>query len=241
MTTAYAITQSPFEFGKEPYQCIYLYKNTDFQYDAEGNAIRCGEMLLRLRTEKGRDIIQLASVKCSFSRNAPAFPEVLMPGVPKGSPANSCPSLKGRCFEHLLGILIQEACNDTELFGRTVGLDTMIELFIFPDDIPEGTSFEDASKKLFKLYNKYGFSIESRDAPTYLITTLRDIDSNLKKKPYHSPGRTTSRAPHKTPRKTRSKGRTPPKLRAKKVPLPLQFALSNIKRISKQLEFLTPE
>jgi hypothetical protein len=117
----------------------------------------------------------------------------------------------------------------------------MIELFIFPDDIPEGTSFEDASKKLFKLYNKYGFSIESRDAPTYLITTLRDIDSNLKKKPYHSPGRTTSRAPHKTPRKTRGKSRTPPKLRAKKVPLPLQFALSNIKRISKQMEFLTPE
>jgi len=216
MTTAYTITQSPFEFGKEPYQCIYLYKNTDFQYDAEGNAIRCGEMLLRLRTEKGRDIIQLASVKCS------------------------CPSLKGRCFEHLLSILIQEACNDTELFGRTVGLNTMIELFIFPDDIPESTSFEDASKKLFKLYNKYGFSIESRDAPTYLITTLRDIDSNLKKKPYHSPGRTTSRAPHKTPRKTRSKSRTPPKLRANKVPLPLQFALSNIKRISKQMEFLTP-
>jgi hypothetical protein len=116
----------------------------------------------------------------------------------------------------------------------------MIELFIFPDDIPEGTSFEDASKKLFKLYNKYGFSIESRDAPTYLITTLHDIDSNLKKKPYHSPGRTTSRAPHKTPRKTRGKSRTPPKLHAKKVPLPLQFALSNIKRISKSMKFLTP-
>ena len=79
MIPVYAITQSPFEFGKEPYQCIYLYKSTDFKYDAEGNAIRCGEMLLRLRTEKGRDIIQLASVKCSFSRNATAFPEVLMP------------------------------------------------------------------------------------------------------------------------------------------------------------------
>ena len=217
MTTAYAITQSPFEFGKEPYQCIYLYKSTDFKYDAEGNAIRCGEMLLRLRTEKGREIIQLASVKCS------------------------CPSLKGRCFEHLLGILIQEACNDTEIFGKTVSLDTMIELFIFPDDIPDSMSFEDASKKLFKLYNKYGFSTESNDAPTYLITTLRDIDSNLKKKPYHSPGRTTSRAPHKTPRKTRSKSHTPKKHRANKVPLPLQFALSNIKRISKQMEFLTPE
>ena len=216
MTTAYAITQSPFEFGKEPYQCIYLYKNTDFKYDAEGNAIRCGEMLLRLRTEKGRDIIQLASVKCS------------------------CPSLKGRCFEHLLSILIQEACNDTELFGRTVSLDTMIELFIFPDDIQDGTSFDDATKKLFKLYNKYGFSIESRDAPTYLITTLRDIDSNLKQKPYHSPGRTTSRAPHKTPRKTRSKSRTPPKLRHNKVPLPLQFALSNIKQMSKRMEVFTP-
>ena len=75
----YAITQSPFEFGKEPYQCIYLYKSAEIKYDAEGNAIRCGEMLLRLRTEKGRDIIQLASVKCSFSRNAPAFPEVLIP------------------------------------------------------------------------------------------------------------------------------------------------------------------
>jgi hypothetical protein len=217
MTTAYAITQSPFEFGKEPYQCIYLYKSTDFKYDAEGNAIRCGEMLLRLRTEKDREIIQLASVKCS------------------------CPSLKGRCFEHLLGILIQEACNDTELFGKTVSLDTMIELFIFPDDIPDSMSFEDASKKLFKLYNKYGFSTESNDAPTYLITTLRDIDSNLKKKPYHSPGRTTSRAPHKTPRKTRSKSRSPPKHRPKKVSMPLQFALSNIKRISKQMEFLTPE
>jgi hypothetical protein len=214
MTTAYTITQS---HGKEPYQCIYLYKSTDFKYDAEGNAIRCGEMLLRLRTEKGRDIIQLASVKCS------------------------CPSLKGRCFEHLLGILIQEACNDTELFGKTVSLDTMIELFIFPDDIPDGTSFDDATKKLLKLYNKYGFSIESRDAPTYLITTLRDIDSNLKQKPYHSPERTTSRAPHKTPRKTRSKSRTPKKHRAKKVSMPLQFALSNIKRISKQMEFLTPE
>jgi hypothetical protein len=174
-------------------------------------------MLLRLRTEKDREIIQLASVKCS------------------------CPSLKGRCFEHLLGILIQEACNDTELFGKTVSLDTMIELFIFPDDIPDSMSFEDASKKLFKLYNKYGFSTESNDAPTYLITTLRDIDSNLKKKPYHSPGRTTSRAPHKTPRKTRSKSRSPPKHRPKKVSMPLQFALSNIKRISKQMEFLTPE
>jgi hypothetical protein len=215
MTTAYAITQSPFEFGKEPYQCIYLYKSTDYKYDAEGNAIRCGEMLLRLRTEKGRDIIQLASVKCS------------------------CPSLKGRCFEHLLSILIQEACNDTELFGRTVSLDTMIELFIFPDDIPEGVSFEDATKKLFKLYNKVGFNIESRDAPTYLIATLRDIDSNLKQKPYHSPGRTTSRAPHKTPRKTRSKSPRR-KLRHNKVPLPLQFALSNINQMSKKMDFLTP-
>lgn len=212
----YAITTSQFEFGKEPYQCIYLYKSAEIKYDAEGNAIRCGEMLLRLRTEKGRDIIQLASVKCS------------------------CPSLKGRCFEHLLSILIQEACNDTELFGKTVGLDTMIELFIFPDDIPEDISFDDATKKLFKLYNKVGFNIESRDAPTYLIATLHDIDSNLKKKPYHSPARTTSRAPHKTPRKTRNKSRTPPKLRANKVPLPLQFALSNIKRISKSMKFLTP-
>jgi hypothetical protein len=173
-------------------------------------------MLLRLRTEKGRDIIQLASVKCS------------------------CSSLKGRCFEHLLSIHNQEASNDTELFGRTVSLDTMIELFIFPDDIPDGISFDDATKKLFKLYNKYGFSIESRDAPTYLITTLRDIDSNLKQKPYHSPGRTTSRAPHKTPRKTRSKSRTPPKLRHNKVPLPLQFALSNIKQMSKRMEVFTP-
>jgi len=172
-------------------------------------------MLLRLRTEKGRDIIQLASVKCS------------------------CPSLKGRCFEHLLSILIQEACNDTELFGRTVSLDTMIELFIFPDDIPEGVSFEDATKKLFKLYNKVGFNIESRDAPTYLIATLRDIDSNLKQKPYHSPGRTTSRAPHKTPRKTRSKSPRR-KLRHNKVPLPLQFALSNINQMSKKMDFLTP-
>ena len=211
----YAITTSQFEFGKEPYQCIYLYKSAEIKYDAEGNAIRCGEMLLRLRTEKGRDIIQLASVKCS------------------------CPSLKGRCFEHLLSILIQEACNDTELFGKTVGLDTMIELFIFPDDIPEDISFDDATKKLFKLYNKVGFNIESRDAPTYLIATLHDIDSNLKKKPYHSPGRTTSRAPHKTPRKTRSK--SPRKrIRHNKVPLPLQFALSNIKQMSKKMEFFTP-
>jgi hypothetical protein len=115
----------------------------------------------------------------------------------------------------------------------------MIELFIFPDDIPDGTSFDDATKKLFKLYNKYGFSSESSDAPTYLITTLRDIDSNLKQKPYHSPGRTTSRAPHKTPRKTRSKSPRR-KLRPNKVPLPLQFALSNIKQMSKKMEFLTP-
>lgn len=214
MIPVYAITQSPFEFGKEPYQCIYLYKNTDYQYDAEGNAIRCGEMLLRLRTENDRDIIQLASVKCS------------------------CPSLKGRCFEHLLGILIQEACNDTELFGKTVSLDTIIELFIFPEDIPEGVSFEDATKKLFKLYNKVGFNIESHDAPTYLIATLRDIDSNLNKKPYHSPGRTTSRSPHKTPRKTRSK--SPRKrIRHNKVSMPLQFALSNINNISKSMKFLT--
>jgi hypothetical protein len=211
----YAITQSPFEFGKETYQCIYLYKSTDYKYDAEGNAIRCGEMLLRLRTKNGRDIIQLASVKCS------------------------CSSLKGRCFEHLLGILIQEACNDTELFGKTVSLDTMIELFIFPDDIPEGVSFEDATKKLFKLYNKVGFNIESHDAPTYLIATLRDIDSNLNQKPYHSPGRTTSRSPHKTPRKTRSK--SPRKsIRHNKVSMPLQLALSSINNISKSMKFLTP-
>jgi len=42
MIPVYAITQS---HGKETYQCIYLYKSTDYKYDAEGNAIRCGEML----------------------------------------------------------------------------------------------------------------------------------------------------------------------------------------------------
>ena len=88
----YAITTSPSEFGKPPYQSIYLYESTDFKYDSEGNAIRCGEMLLRLRPDE--NTIQLASVECN------------------------CSEVKGHCFEYLLSILIREGCYGTELFGQ---------------------------------------------------------------------------------------------------------------------------
>jgi len=169
-------------------------------------------MLLRLRTQNGRDIIQLASVKCS------------------------CSVLKGKCFEHFLTILIQEATNDIELFGKQLSPETMVELFISPDDIPDGVSYETASKKLYKLYNKYGFEIEKHDEPSYLIATLGDIDSILRQVPRRSPGRTTSRNPHKTPRKTR--GNRQIKMSAnKKSPLLFQMTLSRLKNISEQITF----
>jgi hypothetical protein len=164
----YAITTSPPEFGKPPYQSIYLYESTDFKYDSEGNAIRCGEMLLRLRPDE--NTIQLASVECN------------------------CSAVKGHCFEYLLSILIREGCYGTELFEQQLSLDTKIELFIYPSNIPEGITFEKASKKLYNLYNKYGFNIETRENPSFLITTLRDIESNLNRVPYYSPSRTTSRS-----------------------------------------------
>jgi hypothetical protein len=112
----YAITTSPSEFGKPPYQSIYLYESTDFKYDSDGNAIRCGEMLLRLRPEE--NTIQLASVECN------------------------CSAVKGHCFEYLLSILIREGCYGTELFEQQLSLDTKIELFIYPSNIPDGMSFE---------------------------------------------------------------------------------------------------
>jgi hypothetical protein len=164
----YAITTSPPEFGKPPYQSIYLYESTDFKYDSEGNAIRCGEMLLRLRPEE--NTIQLASVECN------------------------CSEVKGHCFEYLLSILIREGCYGTELFGQQLSLQTKIELFIYPSNIPEGITFEKASKKLYNLYNKYGFNIETHENPSFLITTLRDIESNLNRVPYYSPSRTTLRS-----------------------------------------------
>lgn len=164
----YAITTSPPEFGKPPYQSIYLYESTDFKYDSEGNAIRCGEMLLRLRPEE--NTIQLASVECN------------------------CSAVKGHCFEYLLSILIREGCYGTELFGQQLSVDTKIELFIYPSNIPDGMTFENASKKLYNLYNKYGFNIETHENPSFLITTLRDIESNLNRVPYYSPSRTTLRS-----------------------------------------------
>lgn len=209
MSSFYAISAKPDE---PSYKSIYLYENTNFQYDADGNAIRCGEMLLRLRTEKDRDIIQLASVKCA------------------------CAALKGRCFERFLNILIQEATSDIELFGKRLTPNTLVELFISPDDIPDGVSYKTASEKLYKLYHKYGFNIESRDTPSYLIATLADIDSTLRQVPRRSPGRTTSRNPPKTPRKTRSNRQI--KISAnKKTPLLFQMTLSRLKNISEQFTF----
>lgn len=209
MATLYAIRATP---DQPSYKSIYLYENANFQYDADGNAIRCGEMLLRLRTEKNRDIIQLASVKCS------------------------CAALKGRCFEHFLSILIKEATLDSELFGKRLSPDTKVELFISPDDIPDGVSYEKASAKLYKLYHKYDFEIETRDTPSYLITTLGDIELTLRQMPRRSPGRTTSRSPHKTPRKTRSKSHRQIKMPANKKSLSFQMTLSQLKKISKQME-----
>ena len=209
MATLHAISAKP---DQPSYKSIYLYENANFQYDADGNAIRCGEMLLRLRTQNGRDIIQLASVKCS------------------------CSVLKGKCFEHFLTILIQEATNDIELFGKQLSPETMVELFISPDDIPDGVSYKTASEKLYKLYHKYGFEIEKRDEPSYLIATLGDIDSILRQVPRRSPGRTTSRNPPKTPRKTRSNRQI--KISAnKKSPLLFQMTLSRLKFISEQITF----
>jgi hypothetical protein len=209
MATLHAISAKP---DQPSYKSIYLYENANFQYDADGNAIRCGEMLLRLRTQNGRDIIQLASVKCS------------------------CSVLKGKCFEHFLTILIQEATNDIELFGKQLSPETMVELFISPDDIPDGVSYKTASEKLYKLYHKYGFEIEKRDEPSYLIATLGDIDSILRQVPRRSPGRTTSRNPPKTPRKTRSNRQI--KISAnKKSPLLFQLTLSRLKNKSEQITF----
>jgi glycosyltransferase involved in cell wall biosynthesis len=211
MATFYAISEKQ---DQPSYKSIYLYENTEFQYDADGNAIRCGEMLLRLRTEDNRDIIQLANIKCS------------------------CAALKGRCFERFLNILIQEATLDNELFGKQLSPNTKVELFISPDDIPDGVSYETAYEKLYKLYNKYGFNIESHDTPSYLIATLEDIDSTLRQVPRRSPDRTTSRASHKTPRKTRRKTRSKPRnTQPKKIPFPVEFAVSQINRISKSLIF----
>jgi len=210
MATLYAISATP---DQPSYKSIYLYENANFQYDADGNAIRCGEMSLRLRTENNRDIIQLASVKCS------------------------CSALKGRCFERFLNILIQEATLDIELFGKKLTPDTKVELFISPDDIPDGVSYETAYEKLYKLYHKYGFNIENRDEPSYLIATLGDIDSTLRQVPPRSPGRTTSRTPHKTPRKNHRKTRSKPRIKPKKIPFPLEFAVSRINRLSKSLIF----
>ena len=208
MATLYAISAKP---DQPSYKSIYLYENANFQYDADGNAIRCGEMLLRLRTEDNRDMIQLASVKCA------------------------CAALKGRCFEHFLSILIKEAVEDSELFGKKLTLNTKVELFISPDDIPDGVSYETVSAKLYKLYHKYGFEIENRDTPSYLIATLGDIDSILRQIPRRSPGRTTSRTPHKTPRKTRSNRQI--KMSANKKSLLFQMTLSRLKNISEQLGF----
>lgn len=208
MATLYAISAKP---DQPSYKSIYLYENANFQYDVDGNAIRCGEMLLRLRTEKDRDIIQLASVKCA------------------------CAVLRGRCFEHFLSILIQEATLDIELFGKQLSPDTKVELFISPDDIPDGISYETASAKLYKLYHKYGFEIENRDEPSYLIATLGDIDSILRQVPQRSPGRTTSRNPHKTPRKTRSNRQI--KMSVNKKSLLFQMTLSRLKNISEQFTF----
>jgi len=208
MSTFYAISAKPDE---PSYKSIYLYENTNFQYDADGNAIRCGEMLLRLRTEDNRDIIQLANVKCS------------------------CSTLKGRCFERFLNILIQEATLDSELFGKQLTPDTKVELFISPDDIPDGVSYKTAYEKLYKLYHKYGFEIESRSTPSYLIATLGDIDSTLRQVPRRSPSRTTSRSPHKTPRKTRSNRQI--KMPANKKSLLFQMTLSRLKNISEQITF----
>jgi hypothetical protein len=211
MPTFYAISAKPDE---PSYKSIYLYENTNFQYDADGNAIRCGEMLLRLRTENSRDIIQLASVKCA------------------------CAALKKKCFEHLLTILIKEATNETELFGKQLSQETMVELFISPDDIPDGVSYKTASEKLYKLYHKYGFEIESHDQPSYLIATLGDIESTLREVPRRSPSRTTSRAPHKTPRKSHRKTRSITRsTQPKKIPFPVEFAVSQINRFSKSLIF----
>jgi hypothetical protein len=211
MATLYAISAPP---DQPSYKSIYLYENANFQYDVDGNAIRCGEMLLRLRTENNRDIIQLANVKCS------------------------CSALKGRCFERFLNILIQEAVEDSELFDKQLNLDTKVELFISPDDIPDGISYETAYKKLYKLYHKSGFEIENRDTPSYLITTLGDIESTLRQVPRRSPGRTTSRTPHKTPRKTHRKTRSITRsIQPKKIPFPLEFAVSRINRLSKSLIF----
>jgi hypothetical protein len=208
MATLYAISAKP---DQPSYKSIYLYENANFQYDANGNAIRCGEMLLRLRTEKYRDIIQLASVKCT------------------------CAALKGRCFEHFLSILIKEAVEDSELFGKKLTPDTKVELFISPDDIPDGVSYETASAKLYKLYHKYGFEIENRNTPSYLIATLGDIELTLRQIPRRSPGRTTSRTPHKTPRKTRSNRQI--KMPANKKSLLFQMTLSRLKNISEQITF----
>jgi len=208
MSTFYAISAKP---DQPSYKSIYLYENANFQYDADGNAIRCGEMLLRLRTENSRDIIQLASVKCA------------------------CSTLKGRCFERFLNILIQEATLDSELFGKQLTPGTKVELFISPDDIPDGVSYETASGKLYKLYHKYGFDIESRDTPSYLIATLGDIELTLRQVPQRSPGRTTSRNPHKTPRKTRSNRQI--KISVNKKSLLFQMTLSRLKNISEQMTF----
>lgn len=211
MATLYAISATP---DQPSYKSIYLYENANFQYDADGNAIRCGEMLLRLRTENDRDIIQLANLKCA------------------------CAALKGRCFQHFLTILIKEATNDIELFGKQLSPDTMVELFISPDDIPDGVSYETAYEKLYKLYHKYGFEIEKLDQPSYLIATLGDIESTLRQVPRRSPGRTTSRTPHKTPRKTHKKTRSISRsTQPKKIPFPLEFAVSSINRFSKSLIF----
>lgn len=208
MSTFYAISATP---DQPSYKSIYLYENANFQYDADGNAIRCGEMLLRLRTEDNRDIIQLANVKCG------------------------CSTLKGRCFERFLNILIQEAILDIELFGKQLSPDTKVELFISPDDIPNGVSYKTAYEKLYKLYHKYGFEIESRSTPSYLISTLGDIELTLRQVPRRSPGRTTSRTPHKTPRKTRSNKQI--KMPTNKKSLSFQMTLSRLKNISEQITF----
>ena len=103
----------------------------------------------------------------------------------------------------MLNILINEACLNTELFDKQLSINTKVQLFIFPSDIPDGVSFEEATQKLYKLYSKYGFGIEDKEQSTFLVSTLRDIKSNIDGMPYYtpppssSPSRPSPSRPHK--------------------------------------------
>jgi len=164
----YAI-ESIIEAGKPEYKCIYIYKSaTKFDYDSDGNVIHCGKMTFRL---DDYGIINISNVKCN------------------------CPILKGKCFQNMLNILINEACFNTELFDKQLSINTKVQLFIFPSDIPDGISFEEATQKLYKLYSKYGFGIEDKEQSTFLVSTLRDIKSNIDGMPYYTPPSHSSPSP----------------------------------------------